>query len=140
MDLPEPNVSRELLARYAAIRAIVASELGQPKLVLPTGEFFPDRFEPSEAGVARVLKRLQAHAGISDIPVRAQVVGEGGLEGSSSKSCGSGGCAPQTNSELQAPRLVDAGDTWLLNLSPGELTHPVGLTTLLARSLSAIFL
>lgn len=139
MQLPEPDLSRELLARYAAIRAIVATELDRPRLVLPTSEFFPDRFEPSEAGIARILKRMQSHAGILDVPVRPQIAVDADASAESGKSCGTGGCAPQTQSALSRPRVEDAGDTWLINLSPAETTHPVGLTTLLARSLSAIF-
>lgn len=136
MDLPNESVSKELIAHYAKIRSLLDSEIAAPPLVLPNSRFFPDAFSPTPAGVSTLLKRLQAHAGITDIPVRIQFAADEPL---STGGCGSGACAPSAPVTTTA-RIVDTGEHWQINLSAEEVRHAVALTTLLARSLGAIVL
>ncbi len=134
MELPTDEDLRQLIGRQAALRAGLHEEFGQRPLVLPDGRFFPDRFERSRAGVSQLLARMQQHAGLADIPIEVLVEGDS----ATGSSCSSGSCSPvPTNDE---PRLMLEDDTWRLRLAPVELGHPVVLTTLLARSLSTVFL
>jgi hypothetical protein len=63
-----------------------------------------------------------------------------------SGSCSSGGCgsgcgvAVPADSMGDAPRLVDVGGSWRVQIPEAELTHPVALTTNLARTLGVVFL
>lgn len=137
MELPDPTVSQDLIQRYAAVSALLSEELDDVPLVLPNAQFFPDQFEPSEQGVRRLLRRMQAHAGIDDIPVRVRLA-----ESSepAATSCSSGACAPKAPGGEGMSRIVDSGDGWSLQFARPELAHPVGLTTALSRALAAIFL
>lgn len=134
MELPSEAELRDLVGRYASLVATLQHELGERPLVLPNAQFFPDRFEPNQAGVERLLTRMQEHAGMTDIPIEP-VVSRGDAPAS---SCGSGACAPSPLAG--GPRLSLAEEGWTLALEAAELKHPVGLTTLLARSLAAVFL
>ena len=108
-------------------------------MVLPTGDFFPDHFDGDEASVRQLARRMQAHAGIEDIPVEVRVVA---MEGASSGgSCSTGACAaPVASSASELPRLMDTGEGWVLHVFQPELGHPVVLTTVLGRALAHVFL
>lgn len=134
MDLPSESELRELVVRYARLVAALGTELGSRPLVLPNGRYFPDRFEPNQAGVGRLLQRMQHHAGMTDIPIVPEVGGTA----TSASSCSSGACGPSPLAG--GPRLSLSDEGWTLSLDAAELKHPVALTTLLARSLAAVFL
>jgi hypothetical protein len=135
MELPSESATLELVGHYGRLRARLHSELGQVKLVLPTNEHFPDRFDRSQAAAARLVHRMQLHAHIEDIPVRVAIED---AEAATGGSCSSGGCGT-TPGDSKARLELDA-DGWALQLSAAELSHPVSLTGAVARSLGAIFL
>lgn len=139
MELPDLAGRAELTRRYAHLLEHFAAEIGERPLVLQNARFFPDVFERDEASVARLLGRLQAHAGMRDIPTRVRVLP---LEpGDSVGGCSSGACAPARVAEGPgAARIEEQGNGWLVNVFDAELAHPVGLTTQLARALGRIFL
>jgi hypothetical protein len=139
MDLTEPLV-RGLAERYARLLTRLGDEIGERPLVLPTGEHFPDKFTGDEKSVRRLVKRMQAHAGIDDIPMSAHLVGEEGRTGGG--GCGTGACSTPSHgaTDEETPRIVEEEDGWRLNVPWGEIAHPVVLTTGLARSLAMIFL
>ncbi len=139
MQLPTVQVTRAIIQRYARICARHGSDLGQRPLVLPNGNFFPDTFRGDAESAELITKRMCEHAGIEDIPIRTVVMPlETGT--TSSASCSSGSCGlPQTSSSGLA-RVVDEGDSWLLQIPEPEMRHPIALTTNLARSLAFIFL
>ena len=56
----------------------------------------------------------------------------------SSGSCGS--CGPVPDSEMSEPRLVDLGDSWLIQIPTSEFGHDVALTTNIAKTLGLILL
>ncbi len=87
MELPSESATLELVGHYGRLRARLATELGQPKLVLPTNEHFPDHFDGSQKAAARLVHRMQLHAHIEDIPVRVSI--EGSVPTSDS-ACSSG--------------------------------------------------
>jgi hypothetical protein len=110
-------------------------------MVLPNGEFFPDQFQGDVSSVTRLLRRMQSHAGMSDIPIQ---IGVAEPDEAKDASCGSGGCgscaAPSVPQDVAAARLVDLGDGWRINIAPAEAHSPVALTAALARALGHVFL
>lgn len=133
MELPNPDVRRALVAAYAALTRSIERSPAERALVLPNADFFPDLFTGDEASVQRLLDRLLEHAGLSDMAVSARFWGE------PEASCGSGACGSCGPSEPEAetvPRLVDAGDTWQINVLPAEVSQPVVLTSALSRALA----
>jgi hypothetical protein len=109
-------------------------------MVLPNGKFFPDAFTGDFPSVQRLLRRMQQHAGMSDIPIQLGVI-DPDAEG---EACGTGACgscaAPNVSPEIAAARLVDLGDGWRINIAPTEARSPVALTAALARALGHVFL
>lgn len=139
MELPSGQVVRAVIQRYSRLISRLEDELGERPMVLPNGNFFPDRFTSDQNSVQKLVARMQEHAGISDIPIRVSVVSQEDAAPASS-SCGSGGCAVPTIAAHGLERLVDEGDGWRLQLLEAELRHPVVLATNIARSLAYIFL
>ncbi len=147
MELPSENVVRALVQRYARLLDRLDEEIGNRPLVLPNSEFFPDTFRGDEKSLRRLVKRMLAHAGMSDIPVRAVLVGEDGEpheHGSCSHDggggCGSGACSVPTPDGDSKARVVEDGEGWRLAIQEAELGHSVVLTANLARSLGYVFL
>lgn len=141
MELPDDRTLRELVQRYASIVERFGDDLGKRPMVLPTSRFFPDTFTGDLPSVNRLLRRMQLHAGMSDIPITVGVLDPEAL---AAQACGSGGCgscaAPNVAPEVAAARLVDLGDGWRINIDPGEVRSPVVLTAALARALGHVFL
>jgi len=140
MELPAESVLFAVTQRYARLLARFKSEIGERPLVLPTAEFFPDVFEKDERSVARLLSRMQLHAGMDDIPITTKLVGDGDVSAKTGGGCGSGACSTIHGTEEQTERLVDRGDGWQVNVPATEIGHPVVLTTQLARTLGLVFL
>lgn len=141
MELPEERTLRDLVQRYASIIERFGADIGQRPMVLPSGDFFPDPFSGDVPSVVRLLRRMQSHAGMADIPIEIGVVDP---EGTREEACGSGACgscaAPNVAPEIAAARLVDLGDGWRINIAPTEVHSPVALTAALARALGHVFL
>jgi hypothetical protein len=138
MDLPNERELRTIVERYARLLAALNRHLGKRPLVLPNGESFPDRFEADEPSVQALVDRMMAHAGMEDVPLTVRVVAEDGPE-APHDGCSSG-CQIPAAVAGEAPRLVDDGDEWTLNVPEYELAHPVVLTTFAARALGHVFL
>lgn len=139
MELPDDRTLRELVQRYASVIERFGADLGARPMVLPNGRFFPDVFTGDLPSVSRLLRRMQGHAGMADIPIHVGV-----YDPEQAEACGSGGCgscaAPGVSPELAAARLVDLGDAWRVNIAPAEAQNPVVLTAALARALGHVFL
>jgi len=224
MNLPDEEQLRFIILRTAQLQHRFGKELGRRPLVLPSGKFFPDKFSQNEASVLTLLRRMQEHAGMLDVPMAVALVGgsvpkatgcgtgscgtgacaapesdvpsaattnaqpqskphkagsngkcggkcggKGGCEGcdgschhdhdhdqsaaesaldvaslaEQSASCGTGcgtGCGVPTDTAAELPRLVDLGESWKVQVPASELTHPIALTTNLARVLGVVFL
>ncbi len=139
MQLPPPQVTRAVIQRFARLRVRYQNDFGVRPLVLPDQTFFPDTFRPDLPSLERIARRMQAHAGLRDIPIAVEIVsGDAASEGPS--SCSSGGCAVPASVTSGAPRLLDEGDGWRIQVPELELRHPIALTTNLARSLAFVFL
>jgi hypothetical protein len=141
MELPDDRTLRELVQRYASVIERFGADIGQRPMVLPNGTFFPDTFTGDFPSVQRLLRRMQQHAGMSDIPIQ---LGVASPDADADAACGSGGCGscatPSAAPELASSRLVDLGDGWRLNIAPDEVKNPVVLTAALARALGHVFL
>jgi hypothetical protein len=139
MQLPAAQATRAVIQRYARLHHRYRADFGSRPFVLPNAEYFPDEFVGDAASTALLSLRMQEHAGLADVPIDCRVVAAG-TESPATKSCGSGGCeVPQTAGNGVA-RLVDSGDSWILQVPAQELRHPVALTTNIARSLAYVFL
>jgi hypothetical protein len=140
MELPDDRTLRELVSRYASIIERFGADLGQRPMVLPNSKFFPDAFVGDFPSVQRLLRRMQQHAGMSDIPIQLGVIDPE----AAGEACGTGACgscaAPNVSPEIAAARLVDLGDGWRINIAPTEARSPVALTAALARALGHVFL
>ncbi len=139
-DGVDDGVLRDLVQRYAGLIERFGADLGQRPMALPTAEFFPDQFTGDLPSVTRLLRRMQQHAGMQDVPIQVGVVDpEGDAAAGAAGGCGS--CAaPSVPAEVRAARLVDLGDGWRVNLAPAEVRSPVALTAALARALGHVFL
>src|SRR6188768_2045331 len=72
MDLPREPQIRWILRTTAALLQQGAEPVRG--LVLPNGTFFPDAFDGSPGAVAALMKRMQEHAGLSDLRVELGIV------------------------------------------------------------------
>jgi hypothetical protein len=138
--LPENTVLSHIVQRYARLLDRFGQELSKPPLVLPNGDFFPDRFTNNRRSLVQLIRRMQKHARIDDIPVRAVLIEEEPSPTATGSSCASGACTmPQTEEPVVA-RIQDLGEGWQFNVPAVELGVPEVLTTHLARSLGYVFL
>jgi hypothetical protein len=141
MHFPDDRTLRDLVQRYASLIERFGADIGRRPMVLPSGEFFPDEFRGDLPSVARLLRRMQSHAGLSDVPIQLGVIDP---DADADASCGSGGCGscatPSAPREVAGARLVDLGDGWRINIAPAEVHNPVVLTAALARALGHVFL
>jgi hypothetical protein len=144
MELPPPEVIGAIVQRYARLVSRFGDELGERPLVLPNNDFFPDEFRSNERALKRLVKRMQRHADLVDVPIETRLL----EEGSGCADCGPGGCSPGPSCSCQQdghqheppPRLVDQGDGWVIQIPEAETKHSVVLTTNVARSLGYVFL
>src|SRR5882724_9018736 len=135
MDLPNNEVRRALVTSYASVVHSLGSIARERPIVLPNGDFFPDVFTGDEASVQRLLERMLEHAGLSDMAMVVKFWGDDSQAGCGTGACGSCGPAPQAEPE-SLERLVDAGDTWQVNVLPGEAAQPVALSSALCRAVA----
>jgi hypothetical protein len=104
-------------------------------LVLPTGRFFPDRFDASLPAVNKLFRRILKHGGLSDVPAEVVVVGD------DDGSCSSGACstpssAGSTTGAAAGPirRIEEVEDGYRANVHVGEVKNATILTTALVRA------
>jgi hypothetical protein len=142
MELPSSDVLPGIVERCARLLSSIGHDLGKRPLVLPTAEFFPDRFVGDAESAAALVARMAGHAGLSDVPLSTRVItqlGEPEDEHEASRGGCTSGCVP-AGVAGSSPRLVDDGDGWTLNVPANELSHSVVVTTMIARALGHVFL
>ncbi len=140
MELPPEPILRSLAQRYARLLVKLGPELGTPKMVAANAEHFPDPFTDDEKSVRRLARRMQKHAGMSDIPIKVEVVSMEPADAAQMGSCSSGACAPSAPADQDFARLAERGDDWIIRIPDFELQHPVVLTCNLARALGHLFI
>jgi hypothetical protein len=118
-------------------------EPGEPVLVLPNGDFFPDRFAGDQAGLEGLCARIQGYAGLETVRIEALVLGDAPARTASScgpSGCGTGSCATPELGAANGPRVERRADHWLVRTPAAELDNSIVLTSRLATSLGAIAL
>jgi hypothetical protein len=75
MVLPSEQVIRFVIQRTASFQHSLGDEIGRRALVLPNAKYFPDKYTGDSASVALLLRRIQEHAGMTDVPIQTRVVG-----------------------------------------------------------------
>lgn len=128
-----------VVQRYARLVARYGSELGERPLVLPNAEFFPDEFRSNERGLKLLVKRMQRHAGMMDIPIETRMLEDARSTWGCCGAPEASSCSPGGGAEPVA-RVIDQGDGWVLQVPEAETRQPVVLTTNLARCLGYVFL
>jgi hypothetical protein len=139
MDLPAETQLRWILSNTATLLELGAEPV--QGLILPTGEFFPDRFDGSPKGVAALMTRVLAHAGLTDLKVELTIVTPEGE--SESVNCASGSCCSSGKAQLDARmnRVTRRDDgSYVVMVSSGEIKSPVALTTGLVRAVAYMFM
>ncbi|HEV8550710.1 MAG TPA: hypothetical protein VGQ57_16810 [Polyangiaceae bacterium] len=142
MEALSDEVVRTLAERYAETVAALGIPAGDPLLVLPNGEFFPDRFTSDAPSIERLVARLQGYAGLEALDIGVNLLGDAPVtEGSScgTGGCGSGACATPSVGSAHA-RVERTPERWLLHVPAAELGDTIVLTARLATSLGAIAL
>lgn len=137
MDLPAETQLRWILKSTANLLELGAEPVRG--LILPTGDFFPDRFDGKPKAIAALMSRVQDHAGLPDLKVDLTLVTP---EGETQKvSCSSGACGTGGKIDTGLERVSRREDgTYDLTLSTGEAGNPVVLTTIMVRAVAYMFL
>ncbi len=127
-----------LASEYAKVVRSLGLQPGEPLLILPNGDFFPDRFKADQTSIEGLVARLSGYAGLEDVAVGARLVGAD-AESCGDGSCGTGSCGtgPSLPGNGQTRALRSDGE-WLLEVPAQELSDPIVLTARLATALSAI--
>lgn len=134
MELPDDEALRWIVRTYAGLRARHGDGIGEPAIVQPTGEFFPDAFRLDAPSVERFLRRMIEHAPISDhleIDLAFSEAPEGRAGGCGSDACGAGvpGAARRANVEPVEPGYrvwVAASEVPRADLLAGSLSRAIG--------------
>lgn len=142
MDLSE-DALRSIVAHLAHLRSAYGEVLGDPDLVEPTGEYFPDEFAVEPAAISRLMRRMMTYAPLAtDLDVEIVYVeaeGEGGGGG-----CGTGACGTGTGGKAAEPLAksgaVETEDGYAVILAAPDVGQPKLLTASLARSMGRLVL
>jgi hypothetical protein len=137
MELPAEPQMRWVLRTSASLLELGAEPVSG--LVLPTAEFFPDKFDGTPGALAALMTRVQDHAGLGDLEVDLGVVMP---EGEALKvSCSSGACGGMGKLDTKLERVTRVGEgKYRVMLDAGEVRQPVLLTTALVRAVSVMFM
>jgi hypothetical protein len=142
--LPDTTLQR-LAETFAELVHGLRIPAGDPLLVLPNEEYFPDRFTHDRASVERLAARMQGYAGLEDVAIELELAGELpelGAAGCGTGGCGTGACATPASAAAESalPRIEHAAGRWLLRVPATELKDSIVLTSRLATSLGAVAL
>ena len=137
MDLPAELQLRWLLRRTATLLELGAEPVNG--LILPTGEFFPDKFDGSPGGFASLMGRIQRHAGLGDLPVELMLITPEG--DAQTVSCASGACGGAGKIDTRLDRVIRRDDgTYAVAIGVAEAKNPTVLTTTLVRAVATMFM
>lgn len=126
------------IVRRAATLSLFGAEPVGP-LVLPNGQFFPDRFDRTAESVARLFERMKVHVGLDETPTHLVIVDP--EEGRVVSSCSSGGCGTSSVKTLGGERVQSSNDgSYTVIVATTEVAHPTVLTTVLCRAIGQLFL
>lgn len=142
MELNDDAV-RSIVAHLAHLRAEYGEVLGDPELVEPNGEYFPDEFKLEPAAIDRLMRRMMTYAPLAaDLDVQVVYV-EPEDEGAGGGGCGSGACGPGDKSaskQVARGAAVETDDGYAVVLASSDVGEPKLLTASLARSMGRLVL
>ncbi len=128
--------ARWVFKRSATLTSRGAEPVG--RLVLPNATFFPDVFDGTPKSVLALFSRMKEHAGLDFIETELSLVDP---EEGSVTSCSSGGCSSPGLGVAKLQRLVERQDgSYSVQLGTTEVRNPTVLTTMMARTLGALFI
>ena len=137
MDLPSAPQLRWILSHVASLLELGAEPVRG--LILPNGEFFPDRFDGSPGSVAALLERVQDHAGLAHLKVELAIVTP--ESEAQAASCSSGACGGEGKIEVKLDRVARREDGgYRVAIGAGEIRSPVALTTGMVRAAACMFM
>ncbi|MDP8998600.1 MAG: hypothetical protein M3O46_00635 [Myxococcota bacterium] len=138
MDLPSDDALRWIVRAYARFRAAHGNAIGEPVLVHPTGEFFPDEFHRDAESVARLLRRIMTYAPIAeDVCVGLEFLSP---EEQPPGGCGSSACGSSVASGPRSGSIDEVDGGYRVFVAAADVSHPEVLTASLVRSVGAIVL
>jgi len=138
MELPAIADLRLGVQRYAEALAALELTPGEQPLLLPTADWFPDRFNGDQDSFERLVARMQGYAGLEAVEIEARVIGEVEAANCGTGGCGTGGCATP-KAEVESPRLmVNEGGGYRIEMPAKALGHSIAFTASLARMLGQI--
>jgi len=131
---------RTIVSHLAHVRAEYGDVLGDPDLVEPTGEYFPDPFALEPASIQRLMRRVMSYAPLAaDLDVELAFV-ESEAEGQSGGGCGTGACGTGGVKEVARGSAVETADGYAVLVAAGDVGEPKLLTASLARSIGQLVL
>jgi hypothetical protein len=138
MELPAIADLRLGVQRYAEALAALELEPGEQPLILPTADWFPDRFEADQDSLERLVARMQGYAGLEATEIEARLIGEAEGANCGTGGCGTGGCATP-KAPAEGPRLMakESGG-YLIEMPAKALGHSIAFTASLSRMLGQI--
>jgi hypothetical protein len=140
MELPHDDALRWIVSKYGAIVAAYGEVIGEPELLQPTSEHFPDEFTLDAESVVRLLERMIGYSPVDEettVGVRfLEQEEKAGGGGCSSGACGTGGAK---GSAVRDP-VVETKDGYLVDVAVADVGNATLLTTSLARSVGGLVL
>jgi hypothetical protein len=138
MDLPSEDALRWIVSTYAGFRARHGDAIGDPTLVQPTGEFFPDEFRLDGESVARLLRRMIHYAPISD----RLGVALGFVEPDEKQAggCGSAACGTDGAANLGRPDVEELDEGYRVWVAAADVPRAEVLAGSLSRAIGALVL
>lgn len=109
--------------------------------VQPTGEFFPDAFERTPAGVAAFVERMRTYTPLSDdLPLSIAFLSPDDDGGAGGGGCGSGGCSTPGTKEIVRGGVRETDDGYALLVHTQDVGTPELLAASVARGLGLVVL
>jgi hypothetical protein len=137
---PSDDALRSIVAHLAHLRAEYSDVLGDPELVQPTAEYFPDEFAVDPAGIDALLRRMLTYAPLSaDLDVKLAFVEPEG-DAKAGGGCGSGACGTGATTGAMAAGALETEDGYAVVLSTSDVGDPTVLTSAMARAIGRIVL
>jgi hypothetical protein len=138
MDLPSEDALRWIVSTYAGFRARHGYAVGDPPLVQPTAEFFPDEFRLDGDSVARLLRRMIHYAPVSDgLGIALEFVEPEEHRGG---GCGSAVCGSDGAGALGRPDVEELDEGYRVWLSAADIPRAEVLAGSLSRAIGALVL
>lgn len=137
MELPTEDALRWIVCSYARLRAAHGEAIGNPALVQPTGEFFPDAFQRDAASVERLMRRMMSYTPLAeDLGVELAFLAP---DDDHSGGCGSAACGTGGGSGAKANPLVqELDDHYRVFVAVTDVGNPDVLTASLSRTVGAL--